>query len=344
MGPALQERVWPAYLGGSARAGNAETLATDPQPIWRASIARGITGSPALAEDVLAVALADHRVALLDRTTGTLIWTRRLGLAIGGGPLLADDRIFVAEQTMGGRVYALRLSTGATIWSARAGDVTAPLALDDSVLYLGTVEGTAGRIDARTGSYAWRTRLPGAIRTALLPVPAGLVVPTADSIFLLDGRTGAVRERRGTHGAIIAAPALADSLVIIGTSTGRLEAISATTLRTRWTMELGDPIVGSIAVQAGRAYALTGRGTLAIVPLSGEGGRRVALGLAVRAGPTPTAQGIYVSAVNGEILLVDSTGVRKWSTRVDPPVSEPVLADTRTLIAVSMRGDIVAFR
>src|SRR5262249_17968155 len=63
-GPALQEKVWPVYLGSAARVGVPETLATDPQPVWRTSVARGVTGAPAVTEDLVAISSADHRVAL----------------------------------------------------------------------------------------------------------------------------------------------------------------------------------------------------------------------------------------------------------------------------------------
>src|SRR4051812_2408902 len=306
-GPINQERAWPVYLGSSARAGDAETLATDPQPVWRASLSRGINGSPALTEDLVAVALSDHRVALLERPTGVVLWTRRLMQAIGAGPLVSDDRIFVAEQTPGGRIYALRLTNGTTIWSARGGDIAAPLAFADSTLYVGTIEGGVGRINAHTGAYLWRARLPGAIRATPTPVRGGVIVATAtDSLFLLDEANGSVKIRRSVRGSIVAAPAVADTLLIIGTTEGRLEAVSTHTLRTAWSAELGEIIVGSVAVQDGRAYALTGRGTLVIVPLGAPGSaRRVNTGLVTRSGPAPTPQGIYVSAVNGEIARVD---------------------------------------
>lgn len=342
----LQERTWPMYLGYPTRAAAAETLATDPQPVWRTTVARGIIGAPALAENVVAVSLVDRRVGLLDRATGAVIWTRRLQLPLGAGPLITDDRVLVAEQTQGGRVYALRLSNGGTIWAARAGDVGASLALAGDALYAATGEGMVGRLDARSGAWLWRTRVNGAVRGAPLPVPAGLAVATqSDSLYLLDAQTGAVRVRRGTRGTVLAAPALADSLIVIGTSSGRLEGLEATTLATRWTLDLGDMIVGSVAVYGGRVFAMTGRGLLAIVPLSEPFGvRRVNVGLVTRGGPTPAGRGVFITGAGGEIVLVDSMGARLWGARITSPVAEPVLVDARSLVAVSVRGDVVLFR
>ena len=345
-GPALQERAWPVYLGTPQRVSGAESLAADPQPVWRISVARGITGAPALAEDVVAVSLVDRRVALLDRATGQEIWTRRLGLPIGAGPLIADDRLFVAEQTEGGKVYALRLSNGGTVWDTRVGDTFASLALADQALFVATREGEIGRLSAQTGEVVWRSDVNGAVRAAPLVTEHGLLIATqSDSLYLLDRETGAIRVRRGTRGAVIAAPALWDSLIVAGTSTGRLEALDAATLATRWVIDLGDVIVGSVAVRAGKAYALTGSGLLAIVPLDApDGARRLDVGVASRAGPAPAARGVYIGGVNGEIVLIDSSGTRLWTGRIEPPVNEAVLLEAHTLLAVSLRGHLVLYR
>jgi len=345
-GPLLQERVWPVYLGSASRAGSADTLASDPQPVWRNSVARGISGAPAVTEDVVALSLVDNRVALLDRATGALIWTRRLSAPLGAGPLIADDRLFVAEQDPTGKVYAIRLTDGGTIWSGRAGDVTAPLVLADSSLYMASTAGLVVQVSARTGVARWRGHVGGGVRTTPLVVPAGLVVATQmDSLFLLDAQTGAVRIHRGTHGTVLAAPALTDSTIVIGTSAGRLEALDANTLHTLWSMDLDDPVVGNVAIRDGRAYALTSRGTLVIVPLDRPAeARRLPVGIVARAGPTPAPQGIFLGGVRGEIVLVDSLGVHQWDARILAPVAEAVLVDGRTLIAVSVRGDVVMFR
>jgi outer membrane protein assembly factor BamB len=346
-GPAFQERPWPVYLGSPARAAaSAESLAADPQMVWRVSVGRGSTGGVALGEDVLGVASSDHRAILYDRATGTFLWDRRLNQAIGAGPLLRDDRMFVAEQGPGGKVYALRLLNGRVIWSVDAGDVAAPLALDGGALYAATVEGRILRIASDSGKQRWSARLPGGVRAAPVPTAAGLVVATgADSIYLLDPATGAVRVRRGTRGTVLAAPARADSLVVIGTSSGMLAALETATLRPLWVLDLGEPIVGSVAIQDGRAWALTGRGLLAIVPLGDPAAaRRLPLGVITRAGPMPVRGGVLVSTVDGDLVLFDSTGTRRWAARLDAPVLEPALVDAHTVIALSRRGILAAYR
>lgn len=347
-GPATQERAWRTYLGSEQRAPAAlDSVNIDPQPVWRTDVGRGVSGAPALTEDLVAVAQPDRQVALLDRSTGDVIWRHRLVTPPGAGPLVDGDRVYVAAQEDRGRVYALQLATGGGVWSADVGDVAAPLAMDDSTLYAATTTGLVAALGTANGARRWRARLPGAVRAAPLPAPAGIVVATtSDSIFLLARGTGAVRVRRGLRGSVLGAPALAGSLVLAGTSAGELIALGLDSLAPLWRVDLGSAVVGSVAVLQRTAYALTGRGGLWRVPLDDPtSATHVETGIIARAGPAPTASGVFVAGVNGELALIDpATGQRRWSVRLKAPLEQPVVVDGHFFIAVSARGEVVAFR
>jgi len=347
-GPATQDRPWRTYLGSDRRAGGgSDSVGSDPRPVWRTDVGRGITGSPALTEDLVVVAMVDRQVTLLDRSTGDVIWRRRLPNAPGAGPLADGDRILVATQEEDGRVYALQFATGARIWSAPAGDVAAPLAMDDSTVYAATTTGDVLALRTADGTKAWRTHLAGAVRAAPLPTAAGLVVATTtDSLFLLEAGTGRVLVRAGIRGSVLAAPTLAGPLVVVGTSAGELLAFRADSLAQQWHLDLGGPVAGTVAVLEGTAYALTVRGTLWRVPLaSPSAATHVEAGVIARAGPVPTASGVFVANVDGELVLVDpTTGARRWSARIQSPLVEPPLVDGRFFLAAAARGVVVAFR
>jgi outer membrane protein assembly factor BamB len=347
LAPAVQEHQWTAYLGTAHRTGTApESLVGEPAPAWRARPAHGLVGGPAVAEAVIALAQSDRQVALLDRATGDVLWRHRTQQPLGAGPLIAADRVYAAESGNGGRVVALRLTDGREMWSRRAGDVVAPLVLAHGAVYAG---GTGGlvKVEIAEGHERWRTTLSGTVRTAPLPVAAGVIVATsADSLFFLADSNGVVVRGRRTHGTVLAAPALADSVVVFGTTAGRIEAVDARTLRTFWIYDLDEPIVGSIAVRGDTAWALSGRGVLVGLPLAGPatGARRVELGLVARAGPMPFPGGILVCAVGGEIVWLSDALERHWSARVESPLVEPPIVDGRTMIVTSQRGDVAAFR
>jgi outer membrane protein assembly factor BamB len=94
------------------------------------------------------------------------------------------------------------------------------------------------------------------------------------------------------------------------------------------------------------AYALTERGRLWRVPLDDPASAtHVETGIIARAGPAPTASGVFLSGVNGELTLIDpATGERRWSVRLQAPLEQPVLVDGHFFLAVSARGEVVAFR
>jgi outer membrane protein assembly factor BamB len=345
--PTVQERSWRAYLGGPTHAPpDGDSLADDPQPVWRVDVGRGIAGTPALTEELVIVAQVDRQVAVLERATGTVIWRRRLPTPPGTGPLVDGDRIFVATQEAAGRVHALRLRTGRGAWSAPIGDVVAPLLLDDSTVVAAATTGTVAAFGVG-GTRLWRIRLPGAVRAAPVAVPAGIAVAaTCDSLYLLDRRSGAVRRRLALRGSAVAAPALADSTLLVGTTGGDLLAVDAARLEVRWRHHLGGSAVGAVAAWRGAAWVLTDAGVLWRVPLGApEAATHVATGVVARAGPLPSASGVLLAGVDGELLLVDpATGARRWSARLQAPLVQPPLLDGRFLIVAGLRGDLVAFR
>src|SRR5437879_10241843 len=123
LGPARQESGWPAYLGSQRHdAAAQETLNPDPRPLWHVDMGRGVRGSPALGETVIAAGTADRNLVLLDRASGQILWRSHLDGTVRAGPLLDEDRLYVATESQPrGRVYAIRLRDGRQLWRTRAG-------------------------------------------------------------------------------------------------------------------------------------------------------------------------------------------------------------------------------
>jgi outer membrane protein assembly factor BamB len=345
--PGFQERGWRAYLGSPAHADAVPAvLGADPAPLWRARAGRGVVGAPALTEALVVLAQADRKVTVLDRRTGAVLWRRDLSANLGAGPLVDYDRVYVAAQDPDGRVFALSLAGGRTLWRARLGPVAAPLAVHDTELYAATLDGEVAALSTTGGGVLWRAHLGAAVRAAPLVAGGALyLATTADSLYRLDRGTGAVRVRRGTEGTVLAAPALADSVILVGTTSGRLEACDTATLAPRWSLALGSAVLGAVAVQRDTAFVLTAAGALWRVPLAApQTATHLALGIVSRAGPTPVAGGVLLASVDGRVELVDGAGTVRWMATLRPPVAAPLLADQGFLLAVSERGEVVAFR
>ena len=350
-GPARQELGWTTYLGSARHdAAAGETLNPDPRPLWRAAIGHAVRGSPALGEAVLAVGTVDRNVVLVDRTSGDILWRQRLDGTIRAGPLLDEDRLYVATETQPeGRVYAIRLRDGKPIWHTRVGSVVAPLAYDGEALYAGTEGGAVVRLDpeAGEGRVVWRRVLHGAIRTAPVATPQGLaVVTTADTLYLLDRATGQVRGRRATPGAVLGTPATDGRRLYFGTTDGQVLAVNLPELTVQWERAVGDAVYGAPALAGDTLYLLTRDGHLWLMPVDDPAAATShALGIVATAGPTPIVPGVLVGSVSGEILLVDRVkGTILWRAQVVGPIEEPPLVQGRQLVVVTGRGDIQAYR
>jgi outer membrane protein assembly factor BamB len=337
------------YLGSARHdASVGESLPADPQPVWRAAAGRAVRGGPAIGTSVIAVGTSDRAVVLLDRANGQRIWRRRVPGTIAAGPLLVGERIFVGTQAVpDGRVVALRLKTGEPLWSVRTGGISAPLALDDSLLIAATDRGTVFALDQATGERRWERSLGRGVRATPVVTASGIAVATiADSIFLLEPGTGVVKFRFATPGTIVGSPATDGHRLFAGTTAGHLLAINLADLSVLWDRPVGDAVYGAPALAGDTLYAVTERGTLWRVPLAApESAHAIALGIPATAGPTPLANGILVVGVDGEVLLVDeTTDAVRWRTHRPPPLEVPALVRDHELILVSGNGVVEAMR
>jgi outer membrane protein assembly factor BamB len=348
-GPDRQEFVWPTYLGTSQHDASAlEKLNPDPRPLWRTDVGHAVRGSPAFGESVVAVGVSDKVVALLDRENGDVFWQQRVAGSVHGGPLLDNDRLYVATEAQpDSKIYALRLRDGRPLWSVPATGIQAPMGFDGRSLYAGADDGMMLKLDAETGMIMWRRRLTGAVRAAPVATPTGIVVATtADSIFLLDSTAGWVRSRASTPGSVMAAPVLAENRLFVATTAGQVLELDLGTLASKWTHNAGDAVLGALALVQDTLFALARDGSLWLIPVNEpERARVLRLDVVSVAGPTPVASGVLVATVAGEILLVDrDIGSILWRARLDGPIEQPPLVVDRQLVVVAGRGDIHAYR
>ncbi len=348
-GPARQESGWPAYLGNERHdAGAHETLNPDPRPLWHVGMGRGVRGSPALGESVVAVGTADRNLVLVDRSSGDVLWRSHLDGSVRAGPLLDEDRLYVATESQPqGRVYAIRLRDGRQLWRAPAGSVTAPLAFDGEGIYAGTEEGLVLRLEPERGKVEWRRPLSGAVRAGPLVTPSGLVVATtSDTLFLLDRQTGAVRAQRSLPGAVLATPATDGHRVYLATTNGRIVAVDLASWSVTWDRAAGDAVYGAPALVADTLFVLARDGRLWMIPVDApDNATSHTLDIVATAGPTPLASGVLVGSVSGEVLLVDPrSGAIRWRAQVAGPIEEPPLVRDRQVVVIAGRGNIHTYR
>jgi outer membrane protein assembly factor BamB len=143
---------------------------------------------------------------------GKEIWRRDIGSPVSTAPALAADRVYVAPDD--GRIVALQVTTGETVWEHRLGGAgTCVLALDDTI-FVGSRDNFLYAIDARQGDILWRWRTGDDVLGPFALDQKRLYFVSLDNVLRgMDRRTGAQLWKRAlpmrpTTGPILGGTAL----------------------------------------------------------------------------------------------------------------------------------------
>jgi outer membrane protein assembly factor BamB len=297
--------VSPVIAGGTAYVGTQDTgvIAIDigtRTRRWNGLPLRAIRAAPAAGSDVVVVSA--ETVYGLNVSDGSVRWQRTdIVPADGVSPMRANDVIYVGSPAAGGvsgMLYALRATTGATIWPARmpAGltvQSTAAVYPELGMLFVGLGPLGQGSTPAADVGSVLALRL--ADGTAAWTAPTVLPVgppPTALSVGWVSA----------SGGASTPLPAL---FVVAGTSVTALNALTGATLWTRTLQQesalVSPPVVSSASVQPATLYVAGTSGRVYVIdPTTGTdlpGGFL-----------TPTAPIVGNLALAGNFLYVPTGG------------------------------------
>ncbi len=337
------------YLLTPTRAPSAgETIDGEPRLVWRATIGRGVASLPAVSSRVTLVASSDRWVYAIDTRSGATFWRRRGDGPFATAPVAAGGRVFVASEGTGGRVTALRLTDGGRIWQTTVGDVSAPLALRDSVLYGVNVDGDAFALNAARGTVSWR-RETGPSRGGPLVSATRIVVATLrDSLIILDRQSGTVVGAFRLQTPTAAPLALLDdSTVVVTSPEGSIAAIHVGTGGVRWSVRTEEPIPGAAVVHDDTVFALGGSCTLFRVPRHAPNvPRRDALPNCVTVtAPLLLRSGVLVATVSGDVTYISrATGRAVWTRQTGGTIRHPPVVLDRQIVVATLGGEIFGFR
>ena len=213
----------------------------------------------------------EPRVAALDASSGTLLWTAQEPLAFDAefAPAVAGNLVYVpgAEHSV---FHALYAATGEVTWTASVGSYveSAPTVLD-GVVYL-TVVNEAYALDEMTGEVIWSydtEQYPARDFPAL--VVDGVYYLSPDRfLHALDVATGEPLWTYQAAGLISAAPAVYDGAVFAATETGQVFAVDAATGAELWTLAAEGSGLQALTVADGVLYVESDLGILMAVDTS----------------------------------------------------------------------------
>lgn len=223
---------------------------------WRRETRTKMASSLAVWGDKLVVhGMGDGRVRVLDRASGRVLWSRRIGSAIESSPVVRYGIDYFGARN--GRVYALDLRRRRLRWTYPSGaKITASVSLAGRTAYVGNYAGRVVALDTRTGRLRWSSSVNGRVYGTAPVIGGRLFVPssTGGSVTAFSTR-GTRLWSFHTGSYVYSSPAAWAGRVVFGSYNGVLYGLSQRTGGVRWTVRIGGSISGAPVIVSGIAYA-----------------------------------------------------------------------------------------
>jgi outer membrane protein assembly factor BamB len=186
----------------------------------------------------------DGNVYALDAGSGTLKWKFHTGDVVHASPAIADGTLFIGSWDS--FFYALNAATGKEKWRFKTGQdpetsnqvgIQSSAAVMDGIVYFGCRDSNFYALDALTGQKKWAFNNKGSWVITSPAVRDGKVYfATSDSglFYVLDAKSGAQVFSLKFKWPMFSSPALAGSMLYMGTHEGKLIAVNLKTQKLAW--------------------------------------------------------------------------------------------------------------
>jgi len=303
-------------------AGDVRRVTPAGDVVWTAAVeetARGIHGTPVVANGTVYVGAYDGALYAFDLGTGERFWRRTLGDAIGSSPGYHDGTVYIAVEydDPSGAMFGVDAVTGEVVWDdGRPTDhphSTCALDRDAERLVVGSNDGRLYAWTYPELTFAWSFATGDAIKGPIATYDGSAFFGSWDEhvyrVALDDGTEEWATE---TGGMVMSGPAVeaATDTVYIGSHDSRLYALDAATGDVRWTFDTGGRIVGCPTVAGD--HVLVGsydRSCYALEKLTGEERWAVDGVGYVTSAPTVVDGAVYFTDRASEGYLDDGDGL-----------------------------------
>lgn len=218
------------------------------ETLWAVDISSTPVGSPVAAGDRVFIPLQSG-VEARQLRDGSAIWSQMIEL---GGALAASADRVVAPTARDVRV--LDAATGAEVWTAPIGPLTAPPFVKQDIVILAANEQLAA-YDAADGSVRW-TREVGRVEHRPAIAGARLYVPVSDGRLLALELASGEPAWEAQLGIGPTEPLVDEDRLFVGTSDKSFVSLALKTGKENWRQRVGGTVIGPAAVDARHVYVV----------------------------------------------------------------------------------------
>lgn len=335
---------WPTVLESARRDAGLDASAPErPVRAWSVGLGRGVMGPLAIRSDLLVATSVDRHLVVLDASSGSYFWERRVRGAAPAGAVFDRASVYIAGQDREGAAEAYELARGFLVWRRdMPPPIGAPL-LHEGVTYWGTEDGRVYALAAADGREQWLARLHGGV--VATPVADGshlLVATNADTLYRIDMRNGDISHRLPLPATVSATPAFDGRMLHLPMHDTTHLVVDAADWRVVRVERL-DAVVRAAPVldRDGSALLLTDHATVWRIAEGMALERVVALAGAARGSLALAANGILVGRLDGALFLLRRDGAVVWREDFDDSIEAPVAVYRGAVYVPLLRGGLV---
>jgi outer membrane protein assembly factor BamB len=279
--------------------------------------------------------------------TLTCAWVFRTDGHVFGRPAVDEpiayvpsvDHIVYAVDTSQPAQMIAFVRNGATrqaLWKFPTGDeIWSSPALNNGILYIGSVDRKLYAVDAKTSEVRWRFPPASEIVDTPTVTEIGVIVdsPFVDdgvvyigsfdqNLYAVSAETGKELWHFKTGGHLVSSPTVAAGVVYVGSDDSFLYAIDAASGKLRWRFKTGERVWSTPAVDDGIVYVGgLDHNVYAIDAATGKARWNFETGERVRSSPAVVDGIVYVGSYDNNVYAIDAKRGRElWRFRTDARV------------------------
>ncbi|MEK6797293.1 MAG: PQQ-binding-like beta-propeller repeat protein [Spirochaetota bacterium] len=266
---------------------------------WEFSIPRGISGSPAAADNCVLIGGNDGILYALANGTGAVRWKKEIGTIMYARPAVSASKAFAGSSD--GLLTALSLADGKTLWQYTVlGGIYSTPAIEGDSVYFGAEDGHLYCLSAADGTLRWKFKTGARILRSSPVIARGTIhIGSTDGALYAVSIDGTLRWKYQTGAKILASPAVSGDTAFAVSTDGNMYAVRSGDGTLLWKYPLGVKPEATPVIIDERIYVPGD--ALVVLRMNGSAAWKKSLGR-ISSMPAFGRGSVFVATESGDII------------------------------------------